>query len=106
MDKYLHLCGCKTPLRYEGNYCRSSLQEKKTDFLGSSGGSEAGRARGLFLQLFLGGLEEGHGAAGFGCWRGCRPTASLGDFKHAPTDFWLYSFWAVVAPSDPFYMGE
>lgn len=66
MDKYLHLCSCKTPLRYEGNYCRSSLQDKKTDFLRSGGGSEEGRTCGLFLQLFLGGLGEGHGAAGLG----------------------------------------
>jgi len=92
MDKYLHLCGCKTPLRYEGNYCRSSLQDKKTDFLGSSGGTEASRTHGLFLQLFLGGLREGHGAAGFGCWRGCRPTAPLREFKHASTDFLTLQF--------------
>lgn len=52
MDKYLHLCGCKTPLRYEGNYRRSSLQDKKTDFPGSGAGSGAGGTRGLFLQHF------------------------------------------------------
>ena len=106
MDKYLHLCGCKTPLRYEGNYCRSSLQDKKPEFPGSSGGSEAGRTWGLIVQLFLGGPGEGHGAAGVGCWRCCHPTAPFREFEHVPTDSWLYGFWAMVAPSDPFYMGE
>lgn len=96
MDKYLHLCGCKTPLRYEGNYRRSSLQDKKTDFPGSGAGSGAGGTRGLFLQHFLGGRGEGHGAAGFGCWRGCHPTAPLGEFKRVPTDFFALQLPPVI----------
>lgn len=48
------------------------------------------------LLRFLGGRGEGHGAAGFGCWRGCHPTAPLGEFKRVPTDFFALQLPPVI----------
>lgn len=100
MDKYLHLRGCQTPWRYEGDCWGSPFQGKRWISWGAVVLQQQAGLVGSFCSsswVVLGKILGFWGLEG-----GCHPTAPPGESKHGPTDVWPHSSGAVAAPSDGF----